>query len=485
MDTQYTAAARRPTPESRIWQKDLKSQKKHAKDGLRELRALVKKDLTKSYAEIKKKHPKRSKADIKKRGLLTLRAVAGHPKIPEMLSRYLGADLSDTKIESRKRSVISEVRHLLTGKKAARDVWKAVDKTLTKGYETVTMEREQAALKQAIPDPLRAFLPKKLTVQVDGSGNIQKMTDRFVNQFETFAVKRQRQKTLLKRFNKIVKTVQKDLKSKDPITRMQATITAIVMETGIRPGQRGNAIELEIDGEDIFVDTFGAVTLQMSHVKVVRDNFAHIEFMGKMGGKNTAELTDKAVIKILKGYIKRAKKDFGKEGEAGRVLAPLFVMPDGTPFGYNDVVDYFNNRAALTGLKPTDFRKLKSTQVLMENLKAGQEALLARIRGFVGGEVEDLRGRVVEAVQESVERAFAEAQIALSHEDMTTTVEKYINPEVLLRFLSSGQMEGSLEDVILSGNTHLSFNLDAFLEKAGTGKKKSTKKKTTRKKRKG
>lgn len=476
MTLTHEAAARRPTPESRLWKRDERARKKHAKEGTRALRNLIRGDLAASFEKIKAKFSKRSQAHIRKRNLLTLRAVAAHPQIPTLLDQYVGADPEDTKVESRKKTVVSTLRYILTRKITARDGWAKIEKILAQGYETTTLEREQAPLKEALPEDILRFLPKKLTVAVDDDGNVKEMTDRFVNQFETLKVKRRRQKKLLKNYGRIVKTVQKDLRSRDPITKMSAVVTAIVMETGIRPGQRGNGITLEMEGEEIDVDTFGAVTLQMSHVQVIRDNFVEIEFPGKMGTTNRASLTDERVIKVLKSYVKRAKKEFGKAGAAGEVLAPLFVAADGTEFGYTDLTNYFNNRAALSGLNPTDFRKLRSTQVLLQELKAQQEDLHARIREFVANEVSDLQGRIVEAITEAVEAAYLQAQTALSHEDVTTTVEKYINPEVLLRFLSTGAVEDKLENVILQGKTRLSLDVAKFVEKAGAGKKPQKKK---------
>jgi hypothetical protein len=54
----------------------------------------------------------------------------------------------------------------------------------------------------------------------------------------------------------------------------------------------------------------------------------------------------------------------------------------------------------------------------------------------------------------------------LSHDKATTTKKQYINPEVLLRFLSTGRTEKTFRDAILGGKPTLAFDPQKFVEVA-------------------
>ena len=66
--------------------------------------------------------------------------------------------------------------------------------------------------------------------------------------------------------------------------------------------------------------------------------------------------------------------------------------------------------------------------------------------------------RIVESLDEAVEKS----RERLSHISSRTTKESYINPEVLLDFLSRGRVADSLEDAVLSGDKYLVFDVDKF-----------------------
>lgn len=455
------AGRRKRTPESRAYRRDQRAQTKHVKQGIRELRKVLKR-LEKAYEKIKAKHKGRARKKIRKREREALYLVCEDKQFQKILDEYLG---TSPEVENMRGYAESHFRYMLTGRDTRRSHWKALKRYFAKGFEIREMEESQTPVREAIPEPLRKFLPANIVVKVDDDGTIQEVTERFANEFDTLKVKRRRQRQLVSRYNKIVKMVKKDMRSRDALRRIQATVTAIIMETGIRPGRAGNSATIEVDGKRTKVETFGAITLRSDHVQMVEDNFAHLEFTGKAGTTNRARLTDKRVIKVLKSYIKRAQKEFGKK-KGSEQSAALFVTPEGEPFGYTQLKDYFDERAALSGLYITDFRKLRSTEAVLSNLQDRYEALLERIKGFVDDEVGDLKGKVVEAIQGTVEEAYERSRQALSHEDMTTTVENYVNPEVLLRFLSTGEVEDKLEDIILNGETALSFSVETFIEQA-------------------
>ena len=60
-----------------------------------------------------------------------------------------------------------------------------------------------------------------------------------------------------------------------------------------------------------------------------------------------------------------------------------------------------------------------------------------------------------------------DAQTALSHDAPSVTIEKYLNPEVILRFLAKGgDIETTLEQAILSGKQTLAFDPQTFVAQA-------------------
>lgn len=392
----------------------------------------------------------------------------------EFLQQYHGTLEMDPSVRGIHAKVIQLMTLFALGRLEEADFWKKQEDLLSKSYQTIELASAQSDLRNVVPLDIRQFLPSNLIVTVDETGYIREVTDRFVNEQETMKVKRERQKELLLRYNEIVEAVRKDMQSPNPRTRLAAIITSIVMETGIRPGQERNKIKVHVGDADVEVQTFGATTLKAEHIQFVEDNFAHLEFVGKAGTTNKADITDPVTLKALHQFISQAKKD---KGEGDGESPYLFVTKDGKRFNYARLNRYFKQQTALRGLKITDFRKLKATQTVLGNLQAAQEELYGRIRKFVAEESDNLRDRVVKAVQEVVEAAFLKAQVALSHEDVATTIKSYVNPEVLLRYLSRGSASRHLESVLLLGEDKLVLDVDKFIANAtgsgGMGKKSS------------
>lgn len=382
------------------------------------------------------------------------------------LQRYHGTPDMDPSVKGTYKRTINLMAQLALGQIEEPEFWKKMQGPLGKSYEIIELASAQEGLRETVPAGIRQFLPSNLIVEVDETGKISGVTDRFVNELETMKVKRERQKDLLLRYNEIVEAVRKDMQSSNPRIKLAAIITSIVMETGIRPGQERNQTTVKIGDEEVAVQTFGATTLKAEHVKFVEDNFAHLEFVGKAGTTNKADIKDPTTIKALRQFIAQVKKD---KGEGGGESPYLFVTKGGKRFNYGMLNRYFKDQTALKGLKITDFRKLKATQTVLANLHAAQEDLYTKIRGFVSAEVENLRERVITEVQQVVETAFLKAQVALSHEDVATTVKNYVNPEVLLRYLSRGGAARRLESVILAGNDKLVLDVDKFIANATGG----------------
>ena len=442
----------RSLDDSKQWKRDQRARDKHVLAAGRAFKKLLK-DLE-SYAETaKEEHPGRDKAARSRRARAFVKAVKNDPALLKYLDTYVGTDRQHPKAYSWRNAVVYQARDVLTQGKKLREAIPEVGKQAFKGFQAIEMATAQAPLQKALPEELRNFLPNNIIVEVDENGGIERITDRFENENLSLGKKIQKMHRLVRDYNKIAKRVKRDLKSGDEITKLSALITAIIMETGIRPGKAGNAAVKTVDGEKVEVETFGAITLGPSHVKFVRDNFAEIEFVGKKGGVNTAKLSDADIIKLLRAQTEKAK---------GSKF--IFVTDDGQQVTYADIQKYFRDR--FKGVAPTDFRKLRATDAVLSALRKEQENLYERIREFSNVAKKDLRSRVVEAIVETLERAFSAAQTALSHDSANTTRGAYINPEVVLKFLSTARADDDLESAILKGKKILSFDPETFVAQA-------------------
>jgi hypothetical protein len=77
-----------------------------------------------------------------------------------------------------------------------------------------------------------------------------------------------------------------------------------------------------------------------------------------------------------------------------------------------------------------------------------------------------LKQAIVDEVTTTLQRAIERSQGALSHDDPSVTVDSYIHPGVLFRFLSTGKLDTNLSDLLATGKTDLKFDPEAFLRAA-------------------
>lgn len=452
---QMGRVARLPTPESKAWERDEKARAKHVAEAVRAFVPLL--ETLRPFADqATKAFPGKDKDSLASRARTFVKLVKDNPALKTYLDTWIGTDQHHPQAYSWRSTIIYRIRdHLLFPDKfPLRKTLEEVKKQADKGFEAIVMAMAQAPLRRVLPEELRAFLPKNIVVEVDHDGTIQRVTDRFENEHETLEVKIRTQHQLIRQYNAIVRQVKKDMESGDEMTRMAALVTAIIMETGIRPGKEGNHVVKTENGQEVDIETFGATTLGPQHVRFVRD-FAELEFVGKKGTTNIATLTNPQVMALLKTYVEQAKK-------GGSTM--IFITKTGKPFTYKDLARYFRTRFA--AFSPTDFRKLKATETVLENLRKEQVSLYQRIRAFAKQKTEDLKERVTAEIVRSVQTAYEEAQRALSHESVEVTIRAYVNPEVVIRFLSQGQIEDNLERAILTGRQRLAFDPDVFIQRA-------------------
>jgi len=446
--------ARRPTDESARFLQDEKDREKHVAGAAKALKAVL--PFLKPAADVAlAEFPGKDKESLSRRGRAFVKAVKLDSRLNEFLDKWVGREDQGETVYSWRNAVVYALRDHLIYRESFADTLKKVQDQAFKGFQTIVMSEAQAPLREVIPAEIREFLPTNIVVEVDPSGEIQAITDRFENEHLTLGKKIERMHLLVAQYNSIVKKVKADLRSSDELTRLAALVTAIMMETGIRPGKEGNAALKTVNGEKVEIETFGAITLGPGHIKFVRDNFAQLEFVGKKGSINTASLSDGDILRVLNEYVQRAVSSGSKY---------VFVTKKGVPFDYTDLQRYF--REHFDGLAPTDFRKLKATEEMLGALRSEQAGLYGRIRGFSKLKKSDLRARVTEEIVKTLDAAILKAQSALSHDSASTTRQAYINPEIIFRFLATGSVDQNLTAAILDGEKVLAFDPETFLKKA-------------------
>jgi DNA topoisomerase IB len=403
----------------------------------------------------RKKYPSRSNESFKKRGRWLIRFLDKEPKTIEFLDAFIGTEAMNPRTKGWRRKVLELLSLYLLNKITLREASKLFVPIAAKSYEVIALDKQQNKIQKTLPPEIMAFLPSSIIVEVDKNNNIKGINDMFVNDTYTLKEKIKTQKKLVYRYNTIVKQVKKDMKSRDEITKLCALVTSIIMETGIRPGKIGNSAVKIIEDKKIEVETFGAVSLNADHVSFVKNNFAELKFVGKKGGLNTASLKDSEVIKVLKDYVDNSLKSGSKY---------IFTTREGQQFDYKDLSSYF--RKNFKGFKITDFRKLRATRTVFEVLKEERRNMLGRIKEIASGEVDSIKAKATEEIVKTIELAHQKAQAALSHMDSSTTQDAYINPQVLLRFLSTAKIESSFRDYIMQGKTKFRFDPMMFVKEA-------------------
>lgn len=368
------------------------------------------------------------------------KALSENTRVLNFLDKEVGVQEGNASVKQTRAALSRLLFKYVTKEISLTEVVNKAESVFLNHYEKKRLLRAQRPLIDNIPKELREFLPPKIVVRVDEDGFIQEITDMFDNERHNLNSKIMAQREILKRKDEIMGKVYKDLKSKDKWVRTSALITSIIIETGIRPGNRNNGV---VAGEKI-IKTFGAVTLKGRHLKFLSDK-VEIRFKGKKGTLNKATIQDPKIISALK-----------RVATTGGDLFP--------GYDYDDLNKYFS--ANFSELNITDFRKLKATEEVFSCLLQERSNLYKRIKSYAGDEADLSKEKIISEIVRVFEEAHERAKIALSHESSTTTKKSYINPQVILEFLSRGGVLNSLEECILEGKTKLCFDPQVFISKA-------------------
>jgi hypothetical protein len=386
-------------------------------------------------------------------------------------------------------------------------LYKAFGKT--KGAET----SEENLIRSEKGLTILDYLPSNLIVEVDDGGMISKLSSLYDNKLSNLNDKIDIQENLVEKFELVKNKIYKDLKaviSGDPATdsesymafknKILGLIAAIALETGLRPapsksepdegeeakggqsykmvlqkGETSGELKTDESGETVvlenqqkkkfvkeLVDTYGIATLLPEHIKFFEKNIkANLKFLGKKGTVNASTVSNQELLRELQILVNTASgKPKGQQS--------LFVLPNGSRISNTDIVVYFESLAHKAGLKKlriTDFRKFKAVSVIHTSLLEQQKSLYRKIAELRTIEVEKAKVEIAEEVLKVVDTAYRDAQRALSHSKVDETINSYINPNLLLNFLSSGGVEDAIEKGLKS-KTKLQFDPEVFMIQA-------------------
>ena len=380
--------------------------------------------------------------------------------VAAFLDAYIGPDIS-----SRHKSTIYKIRDAVQDKNKPKVYADEIARLIVLSYfKDAELYRHREVLRTKIPEFLD-FLPSNMVVDLDPDGKIAALTERFANVGETIDVKHQRIVDLLGGMNTLRKKIRSSLSgSFGSSDQLCAIAVSIMLETGIRPSNEVNGVfwdpvnnvplrskaQQDASPDKIWLKTHGATDIEVEHVKFSGSSI-NLEFHGKMGGINKARLSDPALIKVFKKYHDKAVTD-----GASRILRTA----RGEPLQVDQVRAY----CAQFGFTPRTLRRLKATEEFYTNLLIEQEVLYAEIRKLAKGK--RVRETIAAAVYRTAERAVAKSQEALSHEESGVTVDNYMLPIVLLKFLSQGRLDDSITNTIMKGDMILDFVPANFVREA-------------------
>ena len=382
------------------------------------------------------------------------RAIAENPEVLAFLDTYVGSNAQS------RQATIKRFDDLLNGKLKLEDVVKKTITDLKDKYIARQLKKDRSSLSE-----LKEFLslfPKNMVVDLDPQGVVESIRDRFANEGESLDVKHERMVDVLSVFDQIKSKVYSDLRLPFGSNGQCAALAvAIMIDTGMRPGSKKNGVWVDADTNrvlkgpkdrasvinKIWLRTYGISNIETQHVRFTGSS-AVLNFRGKMGTMNNGVVTTPIVVDLLRQYYDDA---------IAKNRNHILVNKKGNTLSLDSVANYCSKY----NFRPTDLRKLKATESFHENLMAEQDQLYKELREIAQGK--SIRTLVVKAVYGAIMRALKKSQVTLSHENVTVTINKYVNPRILLNYLSQGRVGDSFTDMIMNGKTKLEFNFSNFI----------------------
>lgn len=371
-------------------------------------------------------------------------ALQNSRKFNRLLCTYFLVELNDEDGAAKDKMINLFLR--ATTRRLNEGIREQVRKKAESAYIPIETAKMQGDYLKEIPLSLRKYLPNNIVIETDPKGTISKITEAFGNKAQDIGYKIDQMAGLIEKWDSIQQDVSKDLDSNDPKKKACATLVGIIMETGIRPGAEGTH---SIDDEGDEIQTYGATTLKGEHISFHRDGTASLEFHGKSGTLNRALIRNKAVVNALRQFVE-------KRGDG-----LVFKLKGRGPVTQDELNEYIKKNVG--EFTATDFRKLKASKAVYESLRRQENSLRNSFKDFKTEAKSNIQARLILEIKKTLDKAVSEAQKSLNHMEDDVTIQHYINPLIILSFLSNGKVEETLEKAVLSNKPTLRFSPDTFL----------------------
>lgn len=357
------------------------------------------------------------------------------------------------------------------------------------------LEIMRQPITSVVPKAVLDYLPKNLVVDIDPDGYIQDLYTRFQNKDKNLGVKVQKQKDFMKIKDKFEKLLEASMASKQHNIKIMSLLISIMYETGIRPGgddgksmvrttplYPGKLDSKEKSAPDIdpaSVTTYGAISLLPSHLHVLDEyswegSGVQLTFYGKSGQLNFAEVRGTQATHIIKELL----EEYSKKPHGGQ----LFSIDNGKPVTPEKLTSFYTKLLQSAGMEAedisghslTDLRKLKASTTLHDILLRYQDEFYDKIlaidtMSLLNNHKQSLK-ELSSVIAKYLEKAVEGAELALNHSSMNMTINSYINPQVILSFLSyGGNIPHSFSELV-HDKFQLKFDLRNFVIQATQSK---------------
>jgi hypothetical protein len=360
--------------------------------------------------------------------------------------------------EENKQKVLRLICDMVSDQMLLKDGKKRLVTWATNFFKSTETEEKQSSFQDSGYDKdLLDLLPPQVYFELGPNREILAIKESFGREQKNWEVMSKKISYIAKHFNDMVKEVKKDLNSGDETTKLLALMMAITIETGLRPGAIGNAANIidPVTGEKILIDTFGVTTLQVQHIKNIRDGFAEVQFPGKKGTDQIAQLTDNDIVNALKQILSTTSL----QGDT----AMLFVTKSGQHIDDTQMRTYVQSK--WQDISPTDFRKFVATRNFYNYVKQATDTFRVRLLDELANGREILKETIIKGVTEIITEAVESKKQVLNHKEGNDAWKSYISPKVILAYLANGGLDDTLEDILIDNkNVRFYFDFKDFIK---------------------
>lgn len=431
-----------------------KQQQNGLKNYIKEIPGLVEKICQKGkqiYEEIRLQIPGRNDgAVLRQRRKIWMQRAEEIEGLAEFYSHIAGED--------NKQKVFRLICDIVSDQILLRDGKKRLITWASNLFKNTETDAKQSQFEDSgYEQNLLSLLPPQVYFELGPNRELLAIKESFGREQKNWEVMSKKIAYIARHFNGMAKDIKNDLKSGDEVTKLLALMMAITIETGLRPGAIGNAANIRDPetGEKIEIDTFGVTTLQMQHVKLIRDGFVELQFAGKKGTTQIAQLTDSDISNALQQIL----TTMAGQGNTSMI----FVTKAGQHVDDAQMRSYVQSK--WQDISPTDFRKFVATKSFYNYVKQATESFRLKLLDAITNGQEILKETITSGVTEIMNRAIEETKKTLSHKEGNDAWKTYVSPKVILAYLGNGGLEDTLEDILIDNkNVKFSFNFQDFIK---------------------